>query len=170
MSNAYIPLIFRLTTLALSCIALGLACRIVVLSDKLDSSNKISQQPSSIMAIVVQSVAIAYLFYISYDEFSGQPIGLRDPYAKIRLMLLDLFFIIFSSANLALAFNTLYDSRWVCRGARVDASSGLISSMCDRQRALSAFLFLALVAWCVTFTISVFRVVLVVSNNSRRQA
>ncbi|ODV86429.1 hypothetical protein CANARDRAFT_189928, partial [[Candida] arabinofermentans NRRL YB-2248] len=161
MSNSYIPLFFRAFTLLLTCVALGLACRIMILSNRLDTEDHVSQQPSTIMAITVQSVAIVYLLYISFDEFTSKPLGLRDPRAKIRLILYDLLFIIFSSANLALSFNTLYDSRWVCRGS---IQGHLIGSMCEKQRSLSAFLFLILVVWCITFTISVVRVVQMVTN------
>jgi hypothetical protein len=95
----------------------------------------------------------------------------------------DLLFIIFDSANLSLAFDTLFDVRWSCRSAASTADSGadlnvyaqlsfMISSnadlrvtksirtvgpICDRQRALAAFLFLALCAWISAFTVSVFR-------------
>lgn len=36
-------------------------------------------------------------------------------------------------------------------------ANGAIDPICDRQRALAAFLFLALCAWVSTFTVSVFR-------------
>ncbi|KAH3671914.1 hypothetical protein OGAPHI_000100 [Ogataea philodendri] len=169
MNNSYIPLFFRIFTLFLSCVALGLAARIIVLSNHLSNSDHVSQQPSSIMAVVVQSVAILYLFYISYDEFTSQPLGLRDPQAKLRLIMCELLFVIFSSANLALSFNSLYDSRWVCTDNQMSSSSpSLLGSICDRQRTLAAFLFIILVVWCITFTISIIRVVQMVNRNDQR--
>lgn len=92
----------------------------------------------------------------------------------------DLLFIIFDSANLSLAFDTLFDTRWSCRspqgfGDGIDDVSQrqarsislflififqtmrTIEPICTRQRALAAFLFLALCGWVITFTISVFR-------------
>jgi hypothetical protein len=70
----------------------------------------------------------------------------------------DLLFIVFDSANLSLAFDSLFDVRWSCRvlDSGVDESPA-IDPICDRQRALAAFLFLALCAWVATFTVSVFR-------------
>ena len=53
------------------------------------------QQPSTIMALVVQSCALVYVIYIAYDEYTGKPLGLREPMSKMRLILLDLLFIIF---------------------------------------------------------------------------
>ena len=98
--------------------------------------------------------------------------GLRDPLGKLRLILLDLLFIIFSSANLALAFNTLFDKRWVCRhdgGPTARAGEDLtISYICRKQRALSSFLFVMVVLWVITFTISLVRVVEKVSSASPR--
>lgn len=111
LNNPLIPLTLRLFNFMLSAIGLGLACSIFVKSH----SNTVSQQPSTIMAIVVQSCALVYLIFISYDEYSGKPLGLRDFKEKVRLIMLDLLFIIFSSANLSLAFNTLFDVTWLCR-------------------------------------------------------
>ncbi|OWB64390.1 hypothetical protein B5S29_g5477 [[Candida] boidinii] len=161
ISNSYIPLFFRIFIVFLSSVALGLASRIIVLSGRLDQDWHVSQQPSTVMAVVVDTVAIVYLFYIAYDEFTGQPIGLRNPHSKITLVLLDLFFIILSSANLSLSFNTLYDSRWVCVASN---NSLIVLSMCERQRTLAAFLFLSLVMWVLTFTLSLIRIVKLVSE------
>lgn len=37
------------------------------------------------MAIVVDAIALVYIIYVTYDEYSGKPLGLRSPKAKIRL-------------------------------------------------------------------------------------
>ena len=74
--------------------------------------------------------------------------------------MLDLLFIVFDSANLSLAFDTVYDVRWSCRSADFQEgtmNSDIVNPICDRQRALAAFLFLALCAWVSTFMVSVFR-------------
>ncbi|AMD20091.1 HCL060Wp [Eremothecium sinecaudum] len=171
LDNQYLPLSFRLIIIMLTCVALGLAVRIFENSHHRlqDRTTNVPQQPSTIMAIVVNTVAIVYLIYIAYDEFSGKPLGLRNPLGKMRLILLDLLFIIFSSANLSLAFNTLYDKTWVCAGD--DDSSAMVPKIdyiCRKQRALSAFLFLVLFMWVITFTISILRVVERVSSTSPR--
>lgn len=151
MENSYIPLFFRLLLITLSSIALGISGRLVHVTVGFD----INQQASPLMALVVQAVSIAYLLYISYDEFTSQPLGLRDPKAKIRLVLIDLLFIIFSSANVSLSFVSQYDSEWVCH------VNNLVSNMhlCREQRTLSGILMLIIVFWCITFTISLFRIV-----------
>lgn len=159
MTNSYFPLFFRLISISLSTVALGLSSRLVKMTEAFD----ISQQPSPLMAMIVQAVGIFYLLYITYDEFTSQPLGLRDPTAKIRLVLLDLLFIIFSSANLSLSFQSIYDSRWVCTVGNGPGELLYDSSMCNEVKALTAFLFLTLVAWCINFTISVFRIVHAVS-------
>lgn len=83
--------------------------------------------------------------------------------------MLDLLFVVFDSANLSLAFDTLYDTRWSCLNVEtsedfytknIKLQDRVVDPICDRQRALAAFLFLALVAWVATFMISVFRYVL----------
>ncbi|KAI9824380.1 MAG: hypothetical protein M1832_001915 [Thelocarpon impressellum] len=164
--NPMVPLVFRLTIWIFSLVALALGASIFVLSEQ----RGLSQRPSTLMAIIFDSVALLYGLYITYDEYSGKPLGLRSPAAKMRLILLDLFFIAFNSANLSLAYDALYDVRGNCAGTAV-REGGVISSndvdvglkdadLCDRQKALAAVLFIALVAWLLTFTVSVFRYVI----------
>ncbi|QLQ79898.1 hypothetical protein HG537_0C05460 [Torulaspora globosa] len=174
LDNQYLPLGLRIVVGILSLISLGLAVRIYQNSashiQSIDST--IDQQPSTIMAICVNTIAIVYIIGIAHDEFSGKPLGLRNPFGKLRLILLDLLFIIFSSANLALAFNTLYDKQWICTD---DGQSNghfykypKVPYICKKQEALSAFLFVMLFMWVVTFTISIVRVVEKVSSTSPR--
>lgn len=160
LNSPTVPLFFRLIIWILSLLALSLAGSIFHLSN----SYGFPQKPSTVMAIVVDAIALIYLIYVTWDEYSGKPLGLRSPNAKIRLIMLDLLFIVFDSANLSLAFDTLYDVRWSCLSVATSEdfkqnknSLRTVDPICDRQRALAAFLFLALGAWVVTFMISVFR-------------
>lgn len=161
LNDPYVPLTFRTIMFCLSCVALSLSASVFVHS-KNNTPFSIPQQPSTIMAIVVQSLALVYIVYITYDEYSGKPLGLRDASSKIRLIMLDLLFIIFSSANTALAFNTMCDKRWVCR---TDHDLGdpdpqpYNYAMCSRQKGLVAFLLVILFSWVSTFSISIFRLV-----------
>lgn len=144
-----VPLIFRITVLATSCIALGLSSSIFYLSRKYFYD----QNPSTIMAIVVDVVAIPYIIYVTWDEYTGKPLGLRSPRAKILLVLLDLFFIIFESANISLAFGTLRDENGSCRAGPTPTNINI----CNRVKALCGILMVALIAWNLTFSISIFR-------------
>jgi hypothetical protein len=146
-----IPLAFRITVLTTSAIALGLSTSIYTLT--LGSS--IPQSPSTIMAIIVDIIAMPYIGYITWDEYTGKPLGLRSPKAKMRLVLLDLFFIIFESANMAIAFGNLSDENGSCREGR----NGTNMHICDRVKTLCAFLLVALIAWSMTFAVSIFRYV-----------
>ena len=159
--NPLFPLFLRILMLIFSIIALALASSIFVLSNRTYEGRHVDQQASTIMAIVVQCFAITYLVYIAYDEYSGRPLGLRDPLGKMKLIMLDLLFIIFSSANLALAFNTLDDDRWVClvSGSSSMYTSFEVGSICRRQRGLVSFLLVATFLWVTAFTISIVRVV-----------
>lgn len=141
---------FRITVLTTSICALAISSSVHHLSNKYIYS----QNPSTTMAIVVDVVAIPYILYITWDEYTGKPLGLRSPKAKIRLVLLDLFFIIFESANLALAFGALTDSDGACR---VGPETGQNSIVCGRVKALCAILMIALIAWGLTFSVSIFR-------------
>ncbi|TVY21685.1 Regulator of phospholipase D SRF1 [Lachnellula arida] len=152
LMHPFVPLIFRGTVFTTSTIALGLSGSVHALSKKYSYP----QTPSTTMAIVVDVVSIPYILYITWDEYRGKPLGLRSPKAKIRLVLLDLWFIIFESANLALAFAALTDDSGSCQEG---GSNGYNSIICRRVTGLCAFLFVALIAWSMTFSVSIFRLV-----------
>ena len=140
------PLYLRLTVLVFSLAAMVLAVNIW--RREIDDQ---SLGASTIMAIGVDAIAIVYLLYIMYDEYTGKPLGLRSAKAKLRLILLDLFFIIFQSANLSLSFDSLihfFDDDYADVRGRQDY---------EKQRGLSAVLLIALVAWLSTFAVSIFR-------------
>lgn len=141
LRSPIVPMVIRMIVFCFSLVALSLAASI----RHLTSHNLILRPvPSTNMAIIVDAVALAYLIYIGYDEYSGKPLGLRSARAKMRLLFLDLFFIVFDSANLSLAFEALED-RSMC------------GEVCDRQKGLAAVLLIALIAWLLTFSISVMR-------------
>ena len=161
-----VPLVFRLIIWFFSSCAVALGCSIFMLSKRY----KFSESPSTLMAIIFDTIALVYGFFITYDEYSGKPLGLRSPAAKMRLVLLDLFFIVFNSANLSLAFDSLSDTRGFCAARPAHepdlAQLGVQNFvLCDRQRALAGVLLIALVAWLLTFSVSLFRSVIVASTN-----
>ncbi|KFY96677.1 hypothetical protein V500_02338 [Pseudogymnoascus sp. VKM F-4518 (FW-2643)] len=156
LMHPLVPLAFRLTVLATSTIALGLSSSIFHLT----RSSPFAQSPSGIMAIVVDVIALPYIGYITWDEYTGAPLGLREPKTKMRLVLLDLFFIIFESANLSLAFQAITDNDGACFMKTGDETAHNIDpNLCGQVKALAAILFVALVAWGLTFTVSILRLV-----------
>ena len=148
LRSPLVPMIIRIIVWSFSAVALGIAVSIYRITD--DPHNNAEQTASTKMAIVVDAVAMVYLFYITYDEYSGKPLGLRPARAKMRLIFLDLFFIVFDSANLSLAFETL--SNPVCTASRLERLG-----ICARQKGLASVLLIALIAWLLTFSISVMR-------------
>lgn len=157
IKNPMVPLVVRLTVLTFSALALGLAGTIFHKADRTNCS----RGSSTYLAVVVDVVAIIYTVCITYDEYTSKPLGLRSHRAKMRLIFLDLLFIVFDSANLSLAFEALYDDRWACRESQLSGPGvcELNHDMCVRQKALTATLLVALVAWLVTFGISTLRLV-----------
>ena len=149
LMHPLVPLVFRITVLITSVVALGLSTSIHHLSDKYI----LAQNPSTTMAVVVDVVAIPYILYVTWDEYTGKPIGLRSPKTKIRLVLFDLWFIIFESANLALAFGALTDVDGSCQVGH----KGTNFVVCGRVKALCGILMVALIAWSLTFSLSIFR-------------
>lgn len=150
--NPYVPLIFRLIVLITSIIALSIAGSVHHLSNKYSYS----QSPSTTMAIVVDVIAIPYTLYMTWDEYTGKPLGLRAPKAKIRLVLLDLFFIILEASNLTLAFDAISDDNGSCKVG----NTGYNGVVCHRAKTLCAIITIALLAWGMTFAVSIFRYVL----------
>ncbi|RDW76691.1 phospholipase D regulator [Aspergillus mulundensis] len=154
LQSPIVPLVVRLTVWAFSLTALALGSSIQRLSNDFPRP----QGPSALMAIIVDAVALIYLVYITWDEYTAKPLGLRSPSAKARLILLDIFFIVFDSANLSLAFESLSSAEGACTYAEINQQ--LVpknDNICRRQIALASVLLIALIAWLVTFSISVLR-------------
>ena len=98
------------------------------------------------MATIVDGFALFYLIGITYDEYTGKPLGLRSATAKMRLIFLDLLFIVCDSANLCLALEAV-----------AHLVPGCIDCNQHWLKALAAVLLIALVSWILTFAISVLR-------------
>ncbi|KAF2713154.1 hypothetical protein K504DRAFT_131954 [Pleomassaria siparia CBS 279.74] len=157
MNHPMVPLAVRMVVLTFSVMALALAGSIFHRSDSVGCENN----SSTWMALLVDVVAIFYTSYITYDEYTSKPLGLRSHNAKMRLIFVDLAFIVFDSANLSLAFQALTDDRWACRESDDDPGSYCRFSrdICVRQKALTATLFIALLAWLTTFAVSTLRLI-----------
>ncbi|KAK4632060.1 Regulator of phospholipase D SRF1 [Fulvia fulva] len=173
LKNAFVPLVFRLTILTFSAAAAGVAGTILSSVHKVnedpDPSNQCAPRASTYMGIIVGSIGVPYIAYITWDEYMSKPLGLRSVAAKTLLLLCDLYFIVFSASNLSLAFSALLDDSWAC----YDISYQVVGDVpiavsrtcpnnpgiCSKQKALTGVLFVALVAWLLCFSISVLRVV-----------
>ncbi|CAK1361305.1 hypothetical protein CB0940_03305 [Cercospora beticola] len=173
LKNAFVPLVFRLVVLAFSCGALGVAATILRTVNRVnrdnDRFNQCAPRASTYMGIIVPAFAIPYIGYITWDEYTSKPLGLRSVAAKTLLLLCDLYFIVFSASNLSLAFSALADSSWACyeQGTQIIGDIPLQipktcpnnAEICYKQKALSGVLLISLVAWLLCFSISVLRVV-----------
>lgn len=157
LRSPLVPLAIRLVVWNFSLIAMALGASIQKHTGKRPGAPA-KGSASSVMAIAVDSVALVYLVYITYDEYTGKPLGLRRAKAKLRLIFLDLFFIVFASANLSLAFDALSDAQGDCKqGGHKSQGRQDLYSICEQQEALASVLLIALIAWLLTFAISVLR-------------
>ncbi|KAM7193185.1 hypothetical protein V8F20_008532 [Naviculisporaceae sp. PSN 640] len=147
LQHPLVPLAFRLIVLLTSTVALALAARIFEIEKSQQHNDNSSERTQSIVAIVVDTVAIPYIGYMTWDEYTGKPLGLRRATQKISLVLMDLFFIIFKSASTALAFEALvfHNSKDI--------------QVRQYSQALTAFQTVGLISWSLTFTVNVFRLV-----------
>ncbi|USP75556.1 hypothetical protein yc1106_02830 [Curvularia clavata] len=155
MNHPMVPAVIRAIVLIFSILALSLASSIYRHSDNFGCTNN----SSTWMAILVDIVAILYTVYITYDEYTSKPLGLRSHNAKMSLIFLDLAFIVFESANLSLAFQALTDEKWACVESGSENACPYRTSICERQKGLTATLFIALIAWIATFAISTLRLI-----------
>ncbi|KAI0872663.1 hypothetical protein GGS24DRAFT_426663 [Hypoxylon argillaceum] len=151
------PLIFRLIVLITTISALALATVIYrrERDPEIVSSNR-AETSQAIVAIIIDSVAIPYILYMTWDEYTGKPLGLRAPAQKISLTLLDLVFIVLKSASTSLAFEALvyHSGDGIAETPRQSAQE--LESL-DLARGLAALTLVGLIAWILNFTISVFR-------------
>ncbi|KAI2623491.1 hypothetical protein GGS26DRAFT_565722 [Hypomontagnella submonticulosa] len=151
------PLIFRLVVLITTISALALAANIFQREKDPDiSTNNSPETSQAIVAIVIDVVAIPYILYMTWDEYTGKPLGLRAPAQKVSLTLLDLVFIVLKSSSTALAFEALvYHSG---DGLSTDPNSAEMEMISlHLARGLAALTLVGLIAWILNFTISVFR-------------
>ncbi|KAI1102186.1 hypothetical protein F4804DRAFT_313939 [Jackrogersella minutella] len=151
------PLIFRLVVLITSIAALAVACTIFKRDkDPMISTENTPETSQAIVAIVIDVAAIPYILYMTWDEYTGKPLGLRAPAQKVSLTLLDLVFIVLKSASTALAFEALvYHSG---DGLSTNfGGEGMEKVSLHLARGLAALTLVGLIAWILNFTINVFR-------------
>lgn len=77
LKNPYVPLVFRLVILAFSAASLGVAARIFVAVDTVNSDgdpdNQCATRASTYMAICVGAAGIPYVAYVTWDEYLSKP-------------------------------------------------------------------------------------------------
>ncbi|KAK8931858.1 hypothetical protein H634G_04365 [Metarhizium anisopliae BRIP 53293] len=146
MRHPLSPFLFRLGVMVTSILALGIAARIYQLENNMNQKNS-AERAQVVVAIVVDCLAIPYIGYMIWDEYTGKPLGLRSAMSKISLILLDLFFIIFKSASTALAFES-----FIYHNVRQN-------QLVHLSVALAVFQLIGLCSWSMTFTINIFRTV-----------
>lgn len=146
LTHPLVPLAFRLTVLLTSIVALALSAKIFQIEDNEENTNT-SERTQAIVAVVVDTVAIPYIGYMTWDEYTGKPLGLRRATQKISLVMMDLFFIIFKSASTTLAFEALV------------YHNSLDRQVGEYSQALAAFQTISLISWSFTLAVNVFRLV-----------
>ncbi len=145
------PLFFRLTVLITTLAALAVAVNMFKRERDPNTNTETAPTTSqSTIAIIIDSIAIPYIVYMTWDEYTGKPLGLRRPAQKVSLTLLDLIFIAFKSASTALAFEALVYHT----GRSVTVEETTNKRLAE---ALAALMLVGLISWILNFTISIFR-------------
>lgn len=148
LRNAIIPLLMRAIVLGFSAAAMVIGIILWCRLSNPPTSDSPKVTSSIMMATIVDGIALFYLIAIIYDEYTGKPIGLRSATAKMRLIFLDLFFIVCESANLSLALMAV---------AHLDPGCGECYN--GWLKGLAGVLLIALLSWILAFAISVLRYV-----------
>lgn len=75
LKNPFVPLVFRLIVLSFTVAALGLGARVFHEADAVNrqGDGPCSKRASTYMAIVLDSVAVPYIGYITWDEYLSKP-------------------------------------------------------------------------------------------------
>lgn len=77
LKNPFTPAAFRVAILAFSMAALGIACTVFMAVRHVNSDavagNGCATRASTMMAIVLGSIAIPYVLYVTWDEYMSKP-------------------------------------------------------------------------------------------------
>ena len=157
LRSGFVPLLFRAIVFAFCIIAVGLGGTIwhatsVYTGNAVCKLDPESRKTSPVMAIIVNTIAVVYTLAVTWNEYFAPPIGLRSGSAKVSILLLDLVFIVFSSANLSLAFEGITGWDNQC------SNQPELLHVNQKQEALASVLLIVLIAWLSTFSVSVLRV------------
>lgn len=158
-TNPFFPLFFRGFAATFSIITLGLSCEVFVQSRNYKErwafhADIAPRGPdsSTIYTIVISCLSIVYSWFMLWDETFGQPLGLRSSHKKIKYVFFDLVLLCLQSGNIAAAFDALIEREWLC-------PSGRSVRLCGLHKAVVAFILLTLVAHCMSFLVSAFRMI-----------
>ncbi|KAL1895375.1 hypothetical protein Cpir12675_003236 [Ceratocystis pirilliformis] len=156
IGHSMVPLCCRLMALCSSIISLAIAVRIFRVSGEIQASTQASRS-QSLVVIIVDTIAVPWICYMTYDEYTGKPLGLRSPTHKVLLILSDLIFIIFKSASTSLAFEYL-----VSHANEPDVNGYMDPKgpeLLRLSKSLAAFVVIGLIAWTLTLVINILRIV-----------
>ncbi|KAH7035444.1 uncharacterized protein B0I36DRAFT_92674 [Microdochium trichocladiopsis] len=152
------PLTFRLVVLVTTISALVVATQIFRRwHDPSIPTRNTAETSQAVVAIIIDAIAIPYILYMVYDEYTGKPLGLRRAAQKVGLSLLDVLFIAFKAASTALAFEALIYHSGDANGA-TQAAMDAEETNVRLARSLAALVTVGLISWILNFTISVFRI------------
>lgn len=139
--SGWIPIILRIIQWVCSLASLVLSIYVIRHDDR-----SFRQSVSVYLALGVSALALPYLLVIGHDEYYSKPIGQRSPLAKMRQLLLDLIFIVLATVNVTMAFSVVVTSK----------PNGQ-PTFDHQQIGLAWLLLVVLLAWLLTFVLSVLR-------------
>jgi hypothetical protein len=128
-----------------------------------DECARSTDRPEIIFMVAWPTIAIIFTLVIMIDEFLAPPIGLRPPLIKLGITLADLVFIMLNVANLTIAFTLVSRGGWACVG---DSKCEGSLRGCTLLKTLCGFLLLGALTWNLTFSVTLVRLISIVSGFS----
>ncbi|KAL9933921.1 hypothetical protein V8E36_007003 [Tilletia maclaganii] len=166
--NPFAPFFFRMINLTFTSATLAIAILIHKSLRSIGAGGLVGSSP--ILGIIFAPLTLAHVFSQIYMEYFGRPIGLWSVRSKLYYTLIELVFVCFWSAELALAFDNLTTSPLECccgasklfRAEEAESAltenPGTVSYICRLQGSLAGLSFVSLLAYLIVLAVSLFRI------------
>ncbi|KAJ8084134.1 hypothetical protein AAF712_001006 [Marasmius tenuissimus] len=171
LSNAYVPLLFRVINISFTSAALGISVRIRRIESQNQLMGALGSSPT--LVVIFAPLTLVHVMVAIYMEYFGRPLGLWRTSGKLAHTLLEVLFICAWSAALSLSFDNFFTSLIPCAApsatrwynelerprSNLPTFEGSIGDqLCDDQLSLIGLVFVGLLTYCFNLVISLFRI------------
>ncbi|KAK0555144.1 hypothetical protein OC846_001825 [Tilletia horrida] len=165
--NPFAPFFFRMINLTFTTATLAVAIKIHERLRAIGDASLVGSSP--ILGIIFAPLTLAHVFSQIYMEYFGRPIGLWSVRSKLFYTLIELVFVCFWSAELALSFDNLSTSplECCCGASRlfneddldlINRNQDKVGYICRLQSTLAGLSFVSLLAYLIVLAVSLFRI------------
>ncbi|TDL28379.1 hypothetical protein BD410DRAFT_780881 [Rickenella mellea] len=174
LTNAYVPLLFRVINIIFTTAALAVAVRVRMLELRYHIGGAVGSSPT--IVVIFAPLTLVHVMAAIYLEYFGRPLGLWRTSMKLAHTLSETVFICVWSAALSLSFDNFFTSIIGCASPSSISwynqiprplpnlpdlgrhEGGVADRICDDQLALICLVAVGLVMYCSNLVISLFRI------------